>query len=174
MMNTLFHRLSTLRVADVMNREVVSVPNSLSMDEAAQRLAAHDVTSAPVVDDQGRCVGMLSAADFLRRDCRGHESTAGGALSGSEHGVARLAFEPLTIERVDDCNVHRHMSSAVQSIRAGAAVIDAGRMMCNAHLHRLPVLDDTGRPIGIVSSLDLVSAMMNAMDEQRLAERTNQ
>jgi CBS-domain-containing membrane protein len=63
------------------------------------------------------------------------------------------------------------MTSAVQSIRASAAVIDAARIMCNAHLHRLPVLDDTGRPIGIVSSLDLVSAMMNAMDEQRLAKR---
>lgn len=170
-MNTLFDRLSTLRVADVMNREVVSVPSSVSMDEAANRMSAHGVTSAPVVDDQGRCVGVLSAADFLRRDRRGDQTNLGRALGGSEHRLARPTDEPLSIERIEYCDVHRHMTTAVQTIRGDAAVIDAARMMCNAHLHRLPVLDNIGRPIGVVSSLDLVSAMMNAMDEQRLGER---
>jgi CBS-domain-containing membrane protein len=171
-MNTLFDRLATLRVADVMNREVVSVPSSLSMDDAAQRMSAHAVTSVPVVDDQGRCVGMLSAADFLRRDCRGHEPSTGRALSGSEHRLARPTYEPLSIERIEECDVHRHMATAVQSIRSDAAVVDAARIMCAAHLHRLPVLDDIGRPVGIVSSLDLVSVMINAMDEQQIAHRT--
>ena len=171
-MNTLFDRLSTLRVADVMSREVVSVPSSVSMDEAANRMSAQGVTSAPVVDDQGRCVGMLSAADFLRRDCPNHVTPVSHALSGAEHRLAYPSREPLTIERIDGCGIHRHMTTAVQSIRSDAAVVDAARVMCTAHLHRLPVLDDIGRPIGVVSSLDLVSAMMNAMDEQRLAERT--
>jgi len=171
-MNTLFDRLVTLRVSDVMNRDVVSVQSSLSMDEAANRMAVHGVTSAPVVDDQGRCVGMLSAADFMHRDCRIHETPPCRALSGSEHVVAYPKHEPLRIERIDDCNVHRHMTTAVQSIHSDAAVTEAARVMCAAHLHRLPVLDKTGKPIGIVSSLDLVSATMNAMEEHRLLERS--
>jgi CBS-domain-containing membrane protein len=170
-MNSLYDRLDSLRVRDVMSLDVVTVPSSLSMDDAAARMTAQDVTGAPVVDDQGRCVGMLSAADFLRRSCRMQEASLCRSPRGTEHVLAHLPNEALCIEAIDDFDITRYMSAAVQTIRDDAALIETARVMCAAHVHRLPVLDKLGKPIGIVSSLDLVSAMMNAMDEHRQMDR---
>jgi len=64
----------------------------------------------------------------------------------------------------DRDTVNCYMASAVQSIAADASLLKAGRMMCTAHLHRVPVLDGE-RVVGIVSTMDIVAAMLNAVDE---------
>lgn len=58
--------LFDLTAADLMVRDVVRLPEQLSLREAAQLLLRHHISGAPVVDAQGRCVGLLSSADFLR------------------------------------------------------------------------------------------------------------
>jgi len=167
MTNTLYGRLTALRASDVMNRDVVTVDCSLAMEEAARLMANRGVTSAPVVDEQGHCVGMLSAADFLLREFASEKTQTGRARDEMEYVVTQRRGQPLHIERTEGRGVRSHMSAGVQAIRAEAPLVEAARMMCASHLHRLPVLDGDGRPIGIVSSLDLVSAMMNALDEQQ-------
>jgi CBS-domain-containing membrane protein len=173
--NTLYGRLTALRTSDVMNRDVVMVDSSLAMEEAARLMSNRGVTSAPVVDEKGHCVGMLSAADFLLREVSPEQASAGRARDETDYVVMQRRGEPLHIERMEGRNVRGHMSAGVQSIRAETPLLEAARIMCASHLHRLPVLDDDGRPIGVVSSLDLVSAMMNAVDEQQqLATRSGQ
>lgn len=54
-----------LKAADLMSRDVVRIPEELPLREAARLLIRNQVTGAPVVDGQGICVGVLSAADFL-------------------------------------------------------------------------------------------------------------
>ena len=44
-------------------------------------------------------------------------------------------------------------------------MIDAAREMCAQHVHRLPVVDAGGKVVGLVSSLDLVAAMVGALEE---------
>jgi hypothetical protein len=61
-------RLSALRVADVMARNVVTVNESQSMGEVAQVLQDNEVSSAAVVNDRGHCVGVITATDFVKRD----------------------------------------------------------------------------------------------------------
>ena len=59
---------------------------------------------------------------------------------------------------------NRNMASAEQSIAADASLLEAGRVMCAAHVHRIPVLDGE-RVVGIVSTMDIVAAMVNVVDE---------
>src|SRR6185436_6469452 len=61
-------RLSTLRVRDVMHTEVATVTTHQTMAEASEILATHEISGAPVVDDKGHCVGVLSTTDFMRRE----------------------------------------------------------------------------------------------------------
>jgi CBS domain-containing protein len=129
-------------------------------------MASRGVSSAPVVDEQGRCVGMLSAADYLLRDVSSREAGRGRLTDESEFVLRQRPGEALCVEREDTRDVWSHMSPSVQAIRSETPLVEAARIMCASHLHRLPVLDDGGRPIGVVSSLDLVSALMNAVDEQ--------
>jgi CBS domain-containing protein len=64
---TTLDRMLTLRAGDVMNRHVVKLSVQESMAEAAEKLLQNEISGAPVVDDQGHCIGILSAGDFVRR-----------------------------------------------------------------------------------------------------------
>ncbi|MBC8353185.1 MAG: CBS domain-containing protein [Planctomycetes bacterium] len=153
----MIERLKMLKVRDVMSRKVIEVSANQAMGEAAQAFAASDVSSAPVTDDQGRCVGMLSATDYVKRDCpqcsemRRHQLTRQGPDDG------------FTIESATDM-VSSYMSTAVQSVSADESLLQAARAMCAAHIHHLPVLEND-RPVGVISTMDIVAAMVTAIDE---------
>lgn len=65
-MKTTADKLLTLTAGDLMTRNVVRLPETIPLREAAELLVNNQVGGAPVVDPQGRCVGVLSATDFLR------------------------------------------------------------------------------------------------------------
>jgi CBS-domain-containing membrane protein len=151
-------RLQMLRVSDVMNRTVVCVRAEQSMAEAAEVLLRHEVSGAPVVDAAGRCVGILSATDFVRREsqlARREEQR-----SSPPGGVPVALREPPEAQQV-----RSYMTSAVQTVSPRQFLVEAARMMCAEHVHRLPVLDEQGHPVGILTSLDIVAALTQAVDE---------
>lgn len=154
-MITAIDRLSHLRVEQVMARDVVTVSVSDSMDEAAKLLKGYGVTGLPVVDHGGRCVGVLSAMDYV--DCKVQEAAHANRVSAmlNRSGITN------TLE-LDPNSVRANMSTKLQTIREHLPIVEAGRLMCQEHIHRLIVIDRQGRPIGIVSSLDLVSALVHA------------
>ena len=116
----------------------------------------------PVVEFFGRRwvgAGIPGAADYLRRDSPDSEES-----SASEgHSLVRDEADSLQIVAEDDA-VSRYMASAVQSIAANASLLDAARAMCGAHIHHLPVIENE-RVVGIVSTMDIVAAVVNAVDE---------
>lgn len=57
--------LHSLTAADLMSRNLVLVPQDMSLQGAARLLSRAQVSGAPVVNENGRCVGVLSTTDFL-------------------------------------------------------------------------------------------------------------
>jgi len=159
-MNSAIERLLSLRVSDVMQRHVIQLPAYGMMSEAAETFLKHEISGAPVVDDHGCCVGILSALDFVRRErdlAQGRAAECKQAKSGPKP-MLNLGF-------FDDERIERNMIRNVQSVTAEATLMDAARIMCAAHVHRVPVLDASERPIGMVSSLDIVAAIVHAIEE---------
>jgi len=144
-MNSAIERLLSLRVADIMRRNVVTIMAAATMTEAAESFLRHKVSGVPVVDEDGHCAGVLSAADFVRREVQPLQRR-------TENG-----------ESVED--VRTYMTPSVHSIDSDATLIDAARAMCGKHVHRLPVLDTRGKVVGVMSSLDLVAAVVHAIEE---------
>jgi CBS-domain-containing membrane protein len=162
-MDTAIEKLMKLRVRDVMTREVVQVSVNQSMSQAAAIFEKHHISGAPVVDEQGHCVGMLSANDFVRRGnlaaedrCRDHSS---------EHVLLHEQGAPYAIDAVERDRVRCFMSPAVQGVDADASLAELGKMMCGMHVHRMVVLDHMGHPQGVVTSLDVVAAVVNAVGQ---------
>ncbi|MCA9122516.1 MAG: CBS domain-containing protein [Planctomycetaceae bacterium] len=162
-MRTAMNRMLSLKVADVMSRSVVEVSTGQSMSEAAAVFAAHGVSSAPVIDEQGCCVGILSATDFLRRD-----------NSGNHHDVESQVLTqrglngPLETKTSNDL-VSNYMSDGVQSASPDLSLLNAARIMCSGHIHHMPVLDGH-ELVGVVSTMDVIAAMMNAIEEVAVDE----
>ena len=162
-------RLQSLRVRDVMNRDVVCLSATQAMSAAAAVFVARGISGAPVVDEQGRCVGVISAADFVCRDGAAGKNSASTEKPAqtvpAQTIVRREPGGPWEIQEVCPDRVSAHMSPAVQAVAAHTPLVEAARIMCAQHVHRLPVLDAQGRPEGMVTSLDLVAAVVQAADE---------
>lgn len=163
-MNRAIERLTALRVSDAMQRNVVRLPAHSTMAEAADTLLKHSISGAPVVDELDRCVGVLSAIDFVKRE---YDLTGSGA-----HELRHGHNEPkamLNIGVFDNERIERYMTPAVQSIALDAPLLQAATVMQTVHLHRIPVLDGRERPVGMITSLDIVAALVQAIEEQSQA-----
>lgn len=150
-MHRAFDRLRTLKVADVMARQVVTVTPDQSLESATELFVTKDVSSAPVLDQQQRCIGVLSAVDFLKRGVTGACGGTNGK-AGASGTVADL------------------MSHGVRSVAMHESLFKAAQLMCAKHIHRLPVVGEGGRVVGVISTMDIVAAMLNAWDEADAAQ----
>ena len=143
-MDDAMNRIVMLRVVDVMSKKVVWVSPNHRMVDVAGTLRKFEMSSAPVVDESGRVIGVISASDFLRRD-----ASAGGGTAAK-----------------DDDAVRSFMSTEIRTVGSHATLLQAGKIMCLHHVHRLPVVDENGRVLGVVSTMDIVAALMNVVEEK--------
>ena len=151
--------LLTLSATDVMSNHVVMIPREMSLQGAARMLGRSGVTGAPVVDSRGRCIGVLSTTDFMRwvekdrHDGLGHGT---GEPMCSAWQLPETAIEPT-------CRVEDFMTRDPVLVSPGTKIGELARMMMDARIHRLIVVDNlTERPIGIVSSMDILAALARA------------
>jgi CBS-domain-containing membrane protein len=151
--------LSSLLVRDVMRPDVITTPASAELSQAAALMHGNQVNCLPVVDDQGRCVGVLTASDFVTRFAEHASSTrplAGEAMSLTQCGPCHS----LLLDETPQDYVRPRMSPAVQTVTKETPILTAARLMSGARLHHLIVLDNSCRPVGVISSWDIVAAMV--------------
>ncbi len=158
-MITVAKPLLSLTAADLMSPASVTIPQEMSLQGAARLLGRANVSGAPVVDGLGRCVGVLSAHDFMTWADRG---TGGphGHVGRSEWFCA--AWQIPNEEDLPKEAVRWFMTADPVSVPAGTTIGVLAQRMVDAHIHRVLVLDEAGRPLGIVSSTDVVAAVARA------------
>ena len=141
--------------ADLMTRQVVTIPGEMSLQAAAHLLARARISGAPVVDAEGRCVGVLSAADFVSWAEKGEQAARRDAAPA--HGYSE--WQVFDYDTLPDDEVRRYMTADPVTAEPTATVGELARNMMDARIHRLIVVDRDGRPIGIVSSMDILAAV---------------
>jgi predicted transcriptional regulator len=149
--------LLTRKAADLMSQAVLLIPREMSLPGAAHLLAQARVSGAPVVDDEGRCIGVVSTTDFLHVVESGKTPTHAHAGAKSVYSWQIVDSECQAQETVED-----YMNWDPVTVRPGARIGEIARMMIDAHIHRVIVVDDTNHPIGIVSSTDILGAVAQA------------
>lgn len=169
-MNAAAEQLQGIRVTHAMSRTVVTVSATSTMAAAARLLVQHNISGAPVVNELGQCVGVLSATNFVLRD-QGQESCDSPSLLADEFALTSDGdARPFHIEHIAEDRVNQHMCCTLQSIESQRSLIDAARYMQGGHIHRLIVVDQHARPVGVVSSLDIVAALVKLADEPASGE----
>lgn len=188
-MSALPGRLGRLRARDVMTRQVVTLRGDDTLRQAALILRAARISGAPVVNEIGRPVGILSATDIVTYQ---HE---GGAVAPESKGSAQEARQRVErdngadaeetgedaasdgsdwelleatgfrVEQVPEVRVEEYMSPSVVSVTEDATLVDVARTMCQNHLHRLLVVNTEGRLRGIISTMDVLAALVSTVDE---------
>ncbi|AUX42554.1 hypothetical protein SOCE26_039870 [Sorangium cellulosum] len=144
-------------LAEVMARNVLCVRPDVDLDQIVALLVRHGINGMPVVDEAGKPVGMVSRADVLRAaQERGDTAEAArvtarlddGALLEIEPGLRVLDPVPLTASDV--------MTAVVVKLHESASIRQAAALMAYEGVHRLPIVSDDGKVVGILSSLDVL------------------
>jgi CBS domain-containing protein len=197
-------RFFDLTAADLMSRDLVLFRDSMPLREVAKELVQRQISGAPVVDAHGKCVGVVSASDFLRllsdANERQKDQECGTAVTcdfqerladpGGERivlctlpagacaiqqletgpdGRQRLVCtQPSTVlvdwqivelDRLPEREVRHYITADPVTVKAQMPISLLARMMLDAHIHRLIVVDEAAAPVGIVTTTDLVAAI---------------
>lgn len=143
---------------DVMSRDVISVPAGMDVRDLAKLFLERGITGAPVVDEEGELVGVISQTDLVF-----YNMTRDDELVADSHFYQHARMEGRHVPRgfqVEDCNtacVSDVMTPVVHSVTERASVETVARLMMREHIHRVIVRN--GRKVtGIISALDLLRA----------------
>jgi CBS domain-containing protein len=147
-------------VAEVMTHDVVSVPESAGYREIVEALANREVSAVPVVDDDGRVLGVVSEADLLYK----------AEYAGQPQPAARLWDR----KRVRTARTKAGAATAIDLMTAPAVVIGprdkvttAAKLMDAEKVKRLPVVDERGNLVGIVSRGDVLRLFLRTDEDIR-------
>lgn len=149
---------AALTARDVMNREVLGVRADMTSREAAAFLIANHIGGAPVLDEEGRLVGVLSLTDVAESGSDRPDPAAEGARSGQNvRGWKDRPADELERPRLEpeDVLVRDIMTPTVYTVPEGTAVPAIARAMIAGRIHRLFVTR-ARRVVGIVTPLDLL------------------
>ena len=135
-----------MKVADVMERGVISITPESSVTKAARMMLLYEISGLPVIDSSGRLVGIVTEGDFLRR-----------AEIGTERHRKRWVELLVDIGPLAEEYAHSHgrkveevMTRDVVTVTEDASLEEVARLMERHRIKRVPVLRDA-QVIGIVS-----------------------
>lgn len=131
--------------ADLMMPNPMSIRGDATVREAIAALTDHGYSAAPVIDEAGRPLGVLSRADILVHD---REAIDYVVPADDEEGPGA------------DC-VRDIMTPAVFCVSPDAPASRVVREMTELKVHRLFVVDDCGTLVGVISVLDVLRRLTN-------------
>lgn len=158
-MKSLNQSMANLRVRDIMTRGVESIPRQMSLPAAARLLWRRGASAAPITDSGGRCVGVLCARDFVRLFTEGAAVLTGKAAEGT-CAWSDWQIEPLQSEQ--DPEALHYLDLDPATISSQASLTEVVQLMLDTHRHSVIVLDEDDRPLGMVTSLDILAALARA------------
>lgn len=165
--------------ADLMNPQLLTVREEMTVRELAAFLLRNQITGAPVEDAAGRLVGVVSVVDIAEAAVGAAESGEGGdEREGPGEPAARSApeffaqdwEEQPTVEDLEemdelgldggDLRVADIMTPAIYSVDEDATVSEVASKLLGSHVHRLLVTRE-GKAVGIVTTSDLLGLLVD-------------
>lgn len=155
--------MKNLRARDIMQKEVTSVPSNWTVKELATFFVEKAITGAPVTDDSGNLIGVVSLTDIARyestrdteiEDERPHDYY----LRGWEDALEAEEFRNFHVDLIKHETVKQIMTPMIFKIDAETKVSQIADMMVTGRIHRLVVVENKS-PIGIITTMDMLDLL---------------
>jgi len=151
-----------LHARDIMQTHVITVTPETPLIDVHRLFTDEEITGAPVVDDQERIVGVISAVDLIRAVETEHESVAAEPTyfhdqlpyGGPDWGQWPENFQ----DRLGELRAEDAMTAAVISVAPGASIPEVARTLRENRVHRVLVVEDRAL-VGVISAFDLVALL---------------
>jgi CBS-domain-containing membrane protein len=152
------------RVSDVMTHDVVTLTGSMTVAEAWEIMLKHLLKALPVLNERDEVVGILTDEDLLSRaGLQQH-------LSVAERLDDRTLQYELESLRANTLKVSDVMTSPVITVSGDESLGVAAARMAEHRIKRLPVLDESGKLIGVLSRVDILRQVISEEAKKRAAK----
>lgn len=147
-----------MQAKDIMTREVITATKETTVEETVKLLTENNISGLPVVEGK-KVVGMVSEGDLLFQDRKldppAFIEILGGVIYLKDPNKYLEGFRKMIATRVEDL-----MTAKVISIREETSSEEMATIMAEKKVNRLPVLNEEGELVGIVSRQDLVKSLI--------------
>ncbi|MBL4635395.1 MAG: CBS domain-containing protein [Kofleriaceae bacterium] len=134
-------------VSDLMTTQVISLFEEQTLPLAGGIMKLKKVRHLPVIDDDGTLVGLVTHRDILRSQ---------GSLFSLLHSGQRSQVEL-------EVPVREIMTKDVWTVKPDTKLLDAGRLLADHQFSCLPVTDDGGRLVGIITDRDYLKFALEVL-----------
>ncbi|QQP93389.1 CBS domain-containing protein (plasmid) [Skermanella sp. TT6] len=167
-----------MKAGDIMTRSVITIDADSTVAEAAKRMLEHRISGMPVVDGQGRVIGVISEGDLLRRAETGTETQGKGRGSWWLGLVAGASSQADAFTKQHGRTVRDAMSGSVISVDEDAPLNEVVELMESRRIKRVPVTRDR-QVVGIISRANLMRILTTlepgtaapSVDDRTIRER---
>ena len=146
------HRRWARRVSDVMTTSVVTVDRITPYQEIDRLLTEREISGVPVLKMGRQVAGVVSEADLLAAEDEAARKARLASAIGRRWRLRKRPHLSLTADTL--------MTAPAVTIGPDATIPSAARLMNTHHIRRLPVIDEDGKLVGIVSRRDLLSVFL--------------
>lgn len=148
--------LGELKVSEIMTCQAICIKATDRLTEAIQIMDDEGLSVLPVINHQRRLVGILSTSDLVEIT---HELQSDITSMSQMRDTTRRFLIKLLIEQGDKTLVRDVMTSPVETISPSSNLVVAARKIADRIYHHLPVVDESGTPVGMLSTKDFVRAI---------------
>jgi len=147
-------------VRDIMDSEPETVSPDTDVEEVVRLLRQNELPGVPVVDADGRCIGIVTEADLVLPDDQGdlhiphYINLFGGTIFLEPLGRFEQRLRKAFASKASDM-----MTGDPDTVDPDTSVRDAARLIHESGHNRLPVVDDDGRLVGVVTRVDVLGAL---------------
>lgn len=148
--------MDTQTASEIMTRDVKTISATATLREAAEILAFNGISGAPVVDMEGRVIGIITDSDLMneakKRAALPHVSVFGLFLA-PEEALRRIYHEGA------DLLVEEIMSKNVETVTGDIIVREIANLMTRRRINRVPVVDSDDKLLGIITRADIMRTL---------------
>jgi len=145
-------------VADIMTKEVITVRTDTTIRELAELFVTNRISSLPVVDADGRLIGVVTESDLVDQNKNVHLPTVISLFDWVIYLESEKSLEK-ELQKMGGRTVADIYQHEVVSIVPTASISTAADQMSNHHVNALPVVDN-GTLVGIVARIDIIRTLL--------------
>lgn len=143
-----------MKVREIMKGKVVSIRPQDNALEALKQLFKMKISGLPVIDEQGKLTGMFTEKEILSYVLPSYIEKVGRFVYEENPKATRKKFSELAT-----MTVSRVMRKQVVTVSEETTLCEVARIMLTQKARRLPVIDKSGRVVGIVARCDVVESL---------------
>lgn len=144
---------------DIMEQNVYSVTKDVKVDKVIEILLKNKISGVPVVDRDNKVIGVVTEADLIEKEKEPRLPSYIEVLGSIIYieGVKKYEDE---LKKMVATNVEEIMTTDVLTVHQEAEVEDIAKIMVEQKVNRVPVVDDKGSLVGIISRNDMIKLLL--------------